>query len=94
MSLIPLPGDTLVYVNAEKNVTLNLPEPVLHRFKIHAASHRKPMSSLMTDAVDELIAQRSEKEARKSRFLERIRNAPGRGIGGRITWTRDALHER
>jgi hypothetical protein len=30
----------------------------------------------------------------KRRFLEGIRNAPDRGTGGRVNWTRDELHER
>jgi hypothetical protein len=30
----------------------------------------------------------------KRRFLERVRNAPDRGTRGKVTWTRDELHER
>jgi len=30
----------------------------------------------------------------ESRFLKRIRNAPGRGTGGAIRWTRDEVHQR
>ena len=32
--------------------------------------------------------------AAKRRFLERIRNTPDRGTKGKITWTRDRLHQR
>ncbi|SPF36572.1 hypothetical protein SBA4_190016 [Candidatus Sulfopaludibacter sp. SbA4] len=30
----------------------------------------------------------------RRRFLARIRNAPDRGTAGKVTWTRDELHER
>ena len=33
-------------------------------------------------------------ECGTQRFLDRIRNAPDRGTGGMIRWTRDEVHER
>jgi len=79
---------------SHKNVTLSLPVPLLRRFKVYAASQEQSMSSLMAKAVEKLMEQDDEKAARKRRFLERIRNAPDLGTGGKITWTRDELHER
>jgi len=53
------------------------------------------MTSVMAEAISKLMEQDDDKaEAAKRRFLERIRNAPDRGLHGRITWTRDELHER
>jgi hypothetical protein len=40
------------------------------------------------------MEQDERNEFAKRRFLEGIRNAPDRGTGGRMTWTREELHER
>ncbi len=76
------------------NVTLSLPEALLRRFRIYAASRNQSMSSLMTSAVRQMIDQDSQARAARRRFMERIRNAPDRGTGDVIRWTRDELHER
>lgn len=76
------------------NVTLSLPEGLLRRFRIYAASRNQSMSSLMTVAVRQMIDQDSQARAAKRRFMERVRNAPDRGTGDVIQWTRDELHER
>jgi metal-responsive CopG/Arc/MetJ family transcriptional regulator len=81
-------------VKDQTNVTLSLPEGLLRRFRVYAASRNQSMSSLMTIAVRQMIDQDAQTRAAKRRFLERIRNAPDRGTKGRITWTRDELHER
>lgn len=48
----------------------------------------------MVDAIRALTDQDEQAGRAKRRFLERIRNAPDRGTGGTIRWTRDELHER
>ncbi len=77
-----------------RNVTLSLPDSLLRRFRIYAASRDQSMTSLMAEAIRKLMDQDQERDAAKRRFLERIRNAPNLGTKGRITWTRDELHER
>lgn len=80
-----------------RNVTLSLPEPLLRRFRVHAAERNQSMTALMTEAIQSLL-EREDRErqiaAAKRRILERMRNPPGWGTGGRITWTREELHER
>ena len=78
----------------QTNVTLSLPEPLLRRFRVFAATRNQSMSSLMASAIREMIQQESQTQKAKRRFLERIRNAPDRGTKGKIRWTRDQLHER
>jgi len=78
---------------AHKNVTLSLPEPLLRRFRIYAASRNQSMTKLMTDAIRLLMDQESERAA-KRRIIERMRNAPDLGTKGVISWTREELHER
>ena len=86
--------DTLKYVKPHKNVTLSLPESLLRRFRIYAASRNQSMTSLMTEAIRTLIEQDEQSAKAKRRFLDRIQNAPDRGTGGKISWTREELHER
>jgi metal-responsive CopG/Arc/MetJ family transcriptional regulator len=81
-------------VKAHKNVTLSLPGTLIRQFKVYAATRNRSMSSVMTDAIQNLLAQDDQRTNAKRRFLERIKNAPDRGTGGKITWTRDELHER
>ena len=77
-----------------KNVTLSLPEPLLRRFRVYAAERGESMTSLMTQAIQKMIAEDQQYEKAKRRFLERIRNAPDRGIGEKISWTREEVHDR
>lgn len=77
-----------------KNVTLSLPGPLLRKFRVYAASRNESMTSVMAQAIQKLMEQDEQCAISKRRFLERIRNAPDRGTGGRVTWTRDELHER
>lgn len=85
--------DTLKTVNT-KNVTLSLPEPLLRRFRVYAASRNQSMTRVMTDAIRQLMEQDTGREKSQRRFLDRIENAPDRGTKGTIRWTRDELYER
>ena len=76
------------------NVTLSLPDALLHKFRIYAATRNQSMSSLMARAIRDLTERDQQTAAAKRRFLGRIRNAPDRGTGGAIRWTRDEMHER
>ena len=77
-----------------RNVTLSLPEPLLRRFRIYAASRNESMTSVMADAIRQLMTDDAGTSRAKRRFLDRIQNAPDRGTKGRIRWTRAELHER
>ncbi len=89
-------GDTLKPVSTvkHKNVTLSLPEPLMRRFKVFAAGKEKSMTALMAELIEQAIGEESAHEKARRRFLRRIQNAPALGTQGRITWTRDELHER
>ena len=87
---------TLKTVNrsAHKNVTLSLPEALLRRFRIYAASRNRSMTSLMAEAIREIMDRDADSVKAKRRFLDRIERAPDRGTNGVIRWTRGELHER
>jgi hypothetical protein len=48
----------------------------------------------MAEAIRNFMEKDGQSDKAKRRFLERINNAPDRGTGGNIDWTRDSLHER
>ncbi len=77
-----------------KNVTLALPEPLLRRFRIFAASRNQSMTSLMARAVQKMVDEDGEYEKAKKQSLKNMRNARDIGLTGKITWTRDELYER
>ena len=77
-----------------RNVTLSLPEPLVRRFKVYAATRNQSMTGLMAEAIQSLMDEDEQTAKAKRRFLERIRNAPDRGTGGAVHWTREELHER
>ena len=81
-------------VKEHRNVTLSLPEPLLRKFRIYAATRNQSMTSVMAEAIRTLVDEDEQTAKAKRRFLERVRNAPDRKTGGTIDWTRDELHER
>ena len=52
------------------------------------------MSSLMEFAVSKMLLSEDDYDARGKSLIERMKNSPGRGVGGKITWTREEVHER
>ncbi|HVV47107.1 MAG TPA: hypothetical protein VHC72_17970 [Bryobacteraceae bacterium] len=78
----------------KRNVTLSLPEPLLRKFRVIAAKRSTSMSSLMEGAISKMVLEDDDYDERVKRMVERMRNSPARGIGDKITWTREELHER
>jgi hypothetical protein len=52
------------------------------------------MTSLMAEAIREIMNRDADSVKAKQRFLERIERAPDRGTRGVIRWSREELHER
>jgi hypothetical protein len=52
------------------------------------------MTSLMAEAIREIMDRDADSVKAKRRFLERIQRAPDRGTSGVIRWSREELHER
>jgi len=96
ISRVTYSHDTLKTVNSSvhKNVTLSLPEALLRRFRIYAASRNQSMTSLMAEAIREIMNRDADSVKAKRRFLDRIEHAPDRGTRGAIRWSREELHER
>jgi hypothetical protein len=52
------------------------------------------MTVLTAEAIRALMEREAQAAEAKNRFLKRIRNAPDRGTGGVIRWTRSEVHTR
>ena len=77
-----------------QNVTLSLSKPLLRKAKILAVERQTSLSGLLAGALEGLVRDADEYEKAKERALGYMRNARDLGTKGRITWTRDSLHER
>jgi hypothetical protein len=77
-----------------QNVTLSLSKLLLRRAKILAVERQTSLSGLLAGALEGLVRDSDEYEKAKRRALARMKNPPNLGTKGRITWTRDSLHER
>jgi hypothetical protein len=80
--------------SGRQNVTLSLPKPLLRKAKILAVEKQTSLSGILVDALEDLVREQDEYEKAKARALARMRNARSLGTKGRISWTRDSLHER
>ena len=52
------------------------------------------MTNVIKEAIERTLLEDSVRETAASRLIQRLQNAPDRGIGGKIAWTRDELHDR
>ena len=52
------------------------------------------MTRLMTEAISKMMDEDGEYERAKKRFMDRIYSAPDAARQGKVSWTRDELHER
>jgi len=78
----------------KRNVNLRLPAGLLRKFRVMAGKRNLSMSHLAESAISKMILDADDYDARAKRAIERMRNATDRGTGGKITWTREELHER
>lgn len=82
------------FVAETQNITLSLPRELLRRVKRLAADRDTSVSALMTEALARVADEDRRYSAARKRALEALSSARSLGINGRITWSRDELHER
>jgi plasmid stability protein len=81
-------------VNAGRNLTIHLPEQLIRKLRICAAIRNQSMTALVKEAIERTLVEDRVREAAASRLIRRLQNAPDRGIGGSVSWTRDEIHDR
>ena len=52
------------------------------------------MTTVVKEAIERALAEDGVRETAALRLIRRLQNAPDRGIGGKVSWTRDELHDR
>jgi hypothetical protein len=79
-----------------KNITFSLPEDLLQKLRVYAASRGVSMTQLAEDAIRKMVANGHDDEYERARrsFMKRLENPPDLGINGQITWRREDLYDR
>jgi predicted transcriptional regulator len=79
---------------ASRNVTLALPEELLRRLKILAAQQDTSISALLSATLSELADREEGYTEARDAMINDLDRGYDLGTRGKITWTRDSLHER
>ena len=77
-----------------QNVTIALPRALLRKVKHLAVERETSISGLLVRALEDLVRHNDDYQEARERALHRLRNPTDLGLGDKITWTRDELHER
>jgi hypothetical protein len=77
-----------------RNITLALPVKVLRQIKRIAARRQTSVSKLLTQALEEMATREEEYAQARQRHMAWLEHAAELGTGGRITWSRESLHDR
>jgi hypothetical protein len=77
-----------------QNITLSLPKELIYRARRVALKRRTSVSALLRRALEEIVAEEEGYEQARQRQLAVLRDAPDLGTNGKITWSREDLHER
>lgn len=79
---------------ANQNITLSLPEEDLREARVLAARRGTSVSQLLARVLRETVERESGYDAAKQRNVALLRQGADLGTGGRVTWSRDDLHDR
>ena len=77
-----------------QNITLVVPKALLRKVKHLAIERETSISGLMVRALEEIVRESDDYAQAYQRWRDSVQHPRDRGTGGKITWTRDELHER
>ena len=77
-----------------RNLTLKLNADLYKEVKVLAAKRDTSISALVSDKLTELVEEESGYAAAQARALALLEEGLALGTKGRVTWSRDELHER
>ena len=77
-----------------QNITLALPRWLLRKVKHLAVEREKSVSRLFAETLEELVTRNDAFAEARRRALHDLDHPRDLGTFGKITWTRDELHER
>ena len=87
-------ADCEVVAVANQNITLSLPEEDLREARILAARRGISVSQLLARMLREAVERDTGYEAAREHSLVFLREGADLGTGGRVTWSRDEMHQR
>ncbi len=77
-----------------QNITLSLPKSLLKKAKIIAASKDKSMSELLRESLEDKVREATGYKKAMERQLKLLRKGFDLGTKGRITISREEIHDR
>lgn len=77
-----------------QNVTLSISKEVLKKAKHLAINRQKSLSGLLTETLEDLVERNDNYEAARLRQEELLKEGLDLGLYGRVSWSREELHER
>ena len=77
-----------------QNITLALPKWLLRKVKHLAVEREKSVSRMLAETLEELVTRNDAYSEARRRALYDLEHPRDLGTFGKITWTRDELHER
>ena len=84
---------TLFSVETE-NITLSLPKTLLRQVKLTAVNKQTSVSALLTRLLREFVGRERRYSGARRRALANLENPRNLGTRGRVTWSRQDLHDR
>lgn len=77
-----------------QNITLSLPKSLLKKAKILAANKDKSMSELLRESLEDKVREATGYKKAMERQLKLLRKGFDLGTKGRITISREEIHDR
>jgi len=78
----------------KQNVTLSLPKDLLKKAKTLAVMKDKSLSDLLRETLEEKVRQETGHQAARKRQIALMKKGFGLGTRGKISISREELHER
>jgi len=78
----------------KQNVTLSLPKDLLKKAKTFAVMHDRSLSDLMRETLEEKVKEGTGYQKARARQFALMKKGFDLGTKGKITTSRDQLHER
>ncbi len=79
---------------ANQNITLSLPEEDIREARVLAARRGTSVSQFLARLLKETVERETGYDKARERNLAMLREGMDLGTYGRMTWSRDDLHER
>lgn len=77
-----------------QNVTLSLPKSLLKKAKTLASKEDRSLSELLRETLEERVMQESGYQRARERQIALMKKGVDLGSKGKVTITREDLHER